>query len=398
MHQGMLVRINGVLPDSKTGTNTSCSVFDVKQNVVFHLLVDAGNGVADSIKQGASELGFSRMPDAILITHAHKGHTSDLPALISSQPNLKAYCTKECHDQIAKEFPSLANSPAFTTIQPGQAFSAGPFLVQAVLADHGGMPGCVIYVINLRGTKIIAGWDFLSLPNADQNLLWKPDLLILGAETYNDHPSTGLISISEAYNTVKRWNAKDCFIVHYSGEKDVEDAKNQWFRGPTKPLAPDELQKVIDSHLGITDAGGKFSMTVARQGMIWKPAAGDDDSYTPDSKIEIEALEKYVMSLEKLEDDKLNFVIEDSINRLAAEFANPRKGGDGNILEAEPLKSMMMKGPELRMSLVPKDQESVVRISIVKGKKPVFADDVHISSNDAQKLERYVAKNFTNAA
>jgi hypothetical protein len=259
------------------------------------------------------------------------------------------------------------------------------------------MPGCVIYVINLRDTKIIAGWDFLSLPNADQNLLWKPDLLILGAETYNDHPSTGLISISEAYNTIKRWNAKDCFIVHYSGEKDVEDAKNQWIRGPTKPLSTDELQKVIDSHRGITDAGGKFRMTVARQGMIWKPAA-DEDSYTPDSKLEIEALEKYVMSLEKLEDNKLNFIIEDSVNRLVAEFANPRKGGNGNILEAEPLKSMMMKGPELKMSLVPKDQESVVKISIVKGKKPVFADDVRISSKDAQKLERYVAKNFANAA
>src|SRR5215210_1802803 len=123
------------------------------------------------------------MPDAILIMHSYKGHTSDLPALISSKPNLKAYCTKE--------FPSLANSPAFMTIQPGQAFCAGLFSVQAILADHGEMPGCVINVINLRGTKIIAVWYFLSLPNADQDLICKPDLLILGTETYNDHPSTG---------------------------------------------------------------------------------------------------------------------------------------------------------------------------------------------------------------
>ena len=112
----MLVRINGVLPDSKAGTNTACSVFDVKQNEVFHLLVDAGNGVADSIKQSTSELGFSRTPDAILITHVHKGHTSDLPALISRQPNHKVYCTKECLDQIAKEFPFLTNDPAFMAI------------------------------------------------------------------------------------------------------------------------------------------------------------------------------------------------------------------------------------------------------------------------------------------
>lgn len=390
----MLVRINGVLPDTRAGTGTSCSVFDVKQNEVFHLLVDAGNGVADSIRQGASELGLSRMPDAILITHAHKNHISDLQTLVSNQPDLKVYCTKECLDQIAKEFSFLAGNPAFTIIQPGQAFNAGPFSVQAISADHGGMPGCVIYVINSGGTKIIAGWDFLSLPNADQSLLWKPDLLILGTETYNDHPSTGMISISEAYNITRRWNAKDCFIVHYSGEKDIEDARNQWFRGPTKPLAPDELQKVIDDHLRATGAEGKFSMMVARQGMTWKPAT-DEDSYTPDTKIEIEALEKYVMSLEKLEGNKLNFIIEDSVNRLSAEFASPRKGSNGNILEAEPLKSLMMKGPELRMSLVPKDQESIVRVSIVKGKKPVFAGDVRISSKDAQKLEKYIAKNFS---
>jgi hypothetical protein len=50
------------------------------------------------------------------------------------------------------------------------------------------------------------------------------------------------------------------------------------------------------------------------------------------------------------------------------------------------------------MSLISKDQESIVRVCIAKGKKSVHADNVHISSKDKQKLERCMAKNFTNAA
>ena len=35
---------------------------------------------------------------------------------------------------------------------------------------------------------------FLSVdPRVDQNLFWNPDLLILGTETYNHHPETGMI-------------------------------------------------------------------------------------------------------------------------------------------------------------------------------------------------------------
>ena len=397
MHQGVLVRINGVLPDSKMGkegAGTSCSIFQTTQSGRFHLLVDAGNGVLDSINQSASELGFSHMPDAILITHAHMGHISDLPALISSHPNSKVYCTKECQDQIAKELPSLAGNRAFVAAEPGQILSVGPFLVQPILADHAGMPGCAIYIIKIHDIKIIAGWDFLSLPNADQNLFWKPDLLILGTETYNDHPSTGSISISEAYNIVRRWNAKDCFIVHYSGQKDIEDATNQWFRGPTRPLAPDELQKTIDDHLRVTGDSGKFDIRVARQGMVWTHTDNAEEENAIGHKIEIEALEKYVMSIEKMPDGKLNLMIEDSIHRLSSEFANPHTKNNDNILVAEPIKELMMKGPELRMSLTPQEQESIIRVDIIKGKKAIFADDIRISKKETQKLIRYIEKNF----
>ena len=87
-------------------------------------------------------------------------------------------------------------------------------------------------------------------------MLWKPDLLILGTQTYNPHPETGMISVNEAFKLVRRWNAKECYIVHYSGLLDFKEASNQRFRGPVKAMTADQLQGVIDAHLQVTGDNG----------------------------------------------------------------------------------------------------------------------------------------------
>jgi phosphoribosyl 1,2-cyclic phosphodiesterase len=430
-YQGLCVRINGTLsPAAQSGkelganANTSCSIFDVpgdgNDKKIFHILLDCGSGVFESIKKGFAEHGFSDniVPNAVLITHGHRDHINDLPVLISEvqdknqqQHGFKIYCTKDCLDQITQQFPSLSEKSAvFSTIIPGKAFEAGPFIVEPILAEHGNTPGAVIYVIKMGSKKIVIGWDFESLPGAEQSPFWNPDLLILGTETYNDHKfSTGMISVSEAYDVVRRWNAKNCYIVHYSGQQDIEDAKNQWFRGPTRPMAQDELQRMIDDHLRVTGGGGKFSIKVAQQDMIWTPseiaeAAEDiiekkieDSTVTAGDRIEIEGLEKYVLIIEKMEGgNKLNVTIEDSINRLSSEFSEPHSSrkNDEIRLEAKPLKSFMMKGPELRMSLVSHGDDSLVSINMAKGKKPVFADDIRLTNSDAKKLAHYISENF----
>ncbi|HEY7571600.1 MAG TPA: hypothetical protein VH796_09550 [Nitrososphaeraceae archaeon] len=134
--------------------------------------------------------------------------------------------------------------------------------------------------------------------------------------------------MTESFNLVRAWNAKQCYLVHYRGLSDFEDAKNQWFRGPAKPMTSDELQKTIDSYLKITGNDGKFKITVAREGMIWtdkhdeissgweglenqnqnenqRPIenlqGGDDNNV-----LELEGLEKYIMRLEK--DSKADMV------------------------------------------------------------------------------------------
>src|SRR5918995_1146910 len=130
--EDLTVRINGVSShlDSGAAANTSLSVFYQG----FHLLVDAGNGVEESIKKGGASSG-KYLPDAILITHARRHHISDLPAL--TKENAKVYCTPECSQQIAQELPSWATSSSsssslFSPINPGTPFNAGPSSVISV--------------------------------------------------------------------------------------------------------------------------------------------------------------------------------------------------------------------------------------------------------------------------
>jgi phosphoribosyl 1,2-cyclic phosphodiesterase len=394
------VRINGVLPDSsgprgeEGKAHTSISVFSEG----FHLLIDAGDGIADSVKKGASDLGYKGEPDAILVTHSRGEHTSDLSSFSG-----KIFCTSECAAQITKEFPQVDKSRFATAVIPSQSFDVGPFSIVPVAAnnntgDNPGFPGSVIYVVRAGNRKVIAGWDFISLQNVSADLMWNPDLLVLGTGTYNDHPSTGMISITEAYHLVKVWNAKDCYILHYSGEMDKEDAKNQWHRGPTGPLSPEELQKTINDYLRMSGQEGKVSIKVARQGMVWRPAQATTDETTMQedrspvgNKIEIEALEKYIFGMEKMQGNKLMFVLEDSINRQESEFVNPKsKSSEGNSLHADGIKSIMMKGPELNLTI----SSTTVKVEIVKGKKAIFADDIRVNERDAKKLSRYIKENF----
>ncbi len=401
-HQSLQVRVNGVLSDrydtgKEAGETAYTSISIFYQG--FHLLVDAGAGVANNLQKEASEIGqeSTRNPDAILITNSKKQHISDLPRLIAkstSTTSPKIYCTEECAKQITEQLlPSLdkEESLQFSYTIPNNQISIGPFSVLPVAAENS--LGSVIFLIQGGNRKIIAGWDFLKLLNAEDSIFWNPDLLILGTETYNEHPETGMISVSECFTLIKRWNAKLCYILHYSGEEDKENTKNQWYRGPEGPLSANELQKVIDDYLRIAGQEGKFVVKVAKEGMIWTASEENLEQGREEGpigpKIEIEALAKYVFSMEKMSDGRLIVTVEDNINRLTSEFVNPK--GTENSLHADPLKGkMMLKGPELNMKV----SDNNVRIDIAKGKKAMFANDVPISEKDSKKLRKYLLENF----
>ncbi|HXP52357.1 MAG TPA: MBL fold metallo-hydrolase, partial [Bacteroidia bacterium] len=353
----------------------------------------------------------SRIPNAVLITHSHEDHIKELPTLankVSKHDKLNIYCTKECYDQIINRFPEFGgtnSSASFNTIKPGEIYQVGPFSVTPVLASHGenSPPGSVIYVVMTKGKKMIFGWDFLSLPSVDESLLWNPDLLILGTQSYNPHPEhTGMISVTDAYQLVRRWNAKDCYLVHYRGLTDFQESRNQWFKGPTKAMTSAELQKNIDSHLGISGGDGRFRITVGKEGMIWaakkSPEYAYDENTPIGNLIQFEGLDQYVCKIEKLnKENKLKLEIEDRINRYTLQFDRPKRDKNNDqIIHAAAEIGMLAKGPELRMELVTEEgkENAVLKISALKGKKYVFHDDILISGMDAQKLKKYFQENF----
>jgi phosphoribosyl 1,2-cyclic phosphodiesterase len=460
--QNVVVRINGVLPDnSALGTaerseraaevkqqnitsNTSCSLFAVSDTnqIIFHMLVDVGQGVVESVKKGIPSLGFTSrttaassapsIPDAVLITHSHDDHVRELPILIEKAKNnlrdLQIFCTAECYDQIIKKLPQISSSShsscsspkisnsgsghiSFNMVKPDEIFETGPFSVTPVLAHHGtdSPSGSVCYIVKMLDNKIIIGWDFLSLPTTSEDLLWNPDLLILGTETYNSHPETGIVSVIEAFDIVRRWNAKECYIVHYSGLKDFEEAKNQWFRGPTKAMTTEELQKTIDSHLRLTGSSGKFKIKVATEGMVWtskdkeqQHKLSEQNLYNTNAPIgkvlSIESLQKYVLLIEKdTKDDKLKLMIEDRVNRYDLVFDKPHKDNNNeNILYAQGEKGMMARGPQLKLAIIedPQYGNAAIRVNVSKGKKTIFNDDIIIDKNDVIRLRKYIRENL----
>jgi phosphoribosyl 1,2-cyclic phosphodiesterase len=462
----VLIRINGTLPEIETlgsaekseraaeieqcgiNTNTSCSLFactNQETGQTYHMLVDVGHRIVQSIQKGISDLGFNNLqsssvssssspssiivPDAVLVTHSHEDHIAELPLLadkaIGSSKHLNVYCTSECRDLILAKYPQMSsmiknNQISFTLLQPGENFQIGPFSVIPISSYHGeNSPlGCVIYVVKLANRKVIAGWDFLSLPDVDENLLWNPDLCILGTQSFNPHPQTGMISVSEAFELIRRWNAKECYIVHYRGLLDFEEASNQWFRGPTKAMTTDELQKVIDSNLKIISGEGRFRMTVAREGMIWdsnasasqigekmreKEESSDQNTSTLTPQfIEIESLQNYIFKIEsEPKADKLKVMIEDAVNRYNLEFDRPRRvrsndDSENEVIVAQGVKGMMAKGLDLRIEIAPRSgNEYVINARASKGKKKnVFNDEILISNTDAEKLKKHIQDNF----
>ena len=404
------------------------------------MLVDIGHGIVQSIQKGISDLGLNNLsssyspsstssiivPDAVLVTHSHEDHIAELPLLadqaIGSSKHLNVYCTSECRDQILTNHPQISsmiknNQISITLLQPGENFQIGPFSVMPISSYHGenSPPGSVIYIVKLANRKVIVGWDFLSLPNVDENLLWNPDLVILGTQSYNPHPQTGMISVSEAFELIRRWNAKECYIVHYRGLLDFEDASNQWFRGPTKAMTTDELQKVIDSNLKIISSEGRFRVTVAREGMIWdsKVSASQIEEKMIEKEqesseqntlqfVEIESLQNYVFKIKgEPKADKLKVMIEDAVNRYNLEFDRPRRvestnDSESEVIVARGVKGMLAKGPDLRIEIAPRSEnENIIKARASKGKKKnVFNDEILISSTDAERLKKYIQENF----
>ena len=440
----MLVRFNGVASAKGSDVNgavgTSCSVFAPSSGSIrgkgslYHLLIDIGAGAVKSLEEGVQHvnareenLHSNAIPDAVLVSHGHLDHIADLPHLARTLNDssmqgrkIQIYCTKQCQDEILKACPTLFGADSalqFSTLNPGEKVTIGPFDVLALKGDHNSdeeKAESLIFIISRGNTKIVTGWDFRALVDADEGLFWNPALLILGTESFNPHPSmTGMISVSDAFNLARRWNAKEVFLLHYSGMADLEDGKNQWFMGPTKPMSLDELQNTVDKTLRITGVEGKFRITVAKQGMIWSSKeyfdrireyyagteehSDESDRATVGPHLEIEALDKYLLKFDSLhEGDKLRVTVEDKIRSFEPEFESPIRNAEGTLLKAHAIRGMLAKGPDIAMKVVEKadGENAFLELTVSKGKKSVFHDTIPVRKRDAARLAKYITENF----
>jgi phosphoribosyl 1,2-cyclic phosphodiesterase len=266
---GSLQRGCDQLYDVKSGRALSNQIVDNNERVTKKSGSPKGTSSLTSLLVKSSEVNsVEAYPNALLLTHAHEDHIRELPQLLkyyeSSRP-LNLYCTQSCLRQLQKKLPELLNADSLMSttnnvssntkcvinlIEPDLTYEVGPFTIIPIRAFHGETAeGSVVYVIkynqgNLE-RKVIMGWDFLELYPSDKNILWNPDLFVLGTQSYNPHPETGMISVSDAFVFMKEWNARECYIVHYRGLLDTEEAQNQWFRGPTSSMTAKELQQTM---------------------------------------------------------------------------------------------------------------------------------------------------------
>jgi hypothetical protein len=169
-------------------------------------------------------------------------------------------------------------------------------------------------------------------------------------------------------------------------------------------------------------SGGKFRITVAREGMVWDSKNNNiamtsqeqkqsesvveqsSGQNIPPQAIEIESLQHYIFRIEKVPgDDKLKLMIEDAVNRYDLEFDRPRRventddnSDEREIIVAQGVKGMLAKGPDLRMEIAPRSEnEYVIDARASKGKKKnVFNDEILISKIDAERLKKYIQDNF----
>jgi ribonuclease BN (tRNA processing enzyme) len=245
--------------------NTSCSFFiEEEGRTLFHLLVDTGSGVVGSLLRYEHTKKLKtpdyrlRPPDCVLFTHPHPDHCVELYILVEGLKRRRPLAqykdwklpilgTPTCLGVIMERFfwlkPNLDTGP----VDYGKSLqmavdSVGTLSLTAIdicHADHA--PGAAIYLLSFGGKKIVFGWDFLSIKGDVDNLLAGADVLLMDGNTWNPHPETGHISITEGLDLIRRWQPKQTFFVHYSGYEDEEDEQ----KGLPGPMITEELETRI---------------------------------------------------------------------------------------------------------------------------------------------------------
>ena len=275
--------------------NTSVSlILRREEEVLLHVLVDAGLGALNSLLDYQCKAGVNRI-DALCLTHPHFDHIAGLDWLanmcrrsdVPDQPRpLPMYCSMPCYEEaIGRRFPWLRELYSHRNVISGETFSiegrAGASLRFTPLSVlHGPTaPGAMIYCVEGEGRRIVLAWDLLRLaPNVDDAPLHDADVMLIDSTSWHPQPAkddpTGVKnhntwhgSIEEWLALLPEWQPRRTYWIHYSGFSDSNehpDCPDPQWQGITGVLSERELQFHTQreaKRLGL-------DLQVARHGMV----------------------------------------------------------------------------------------------------------------------------------
>lgn len=419
MASEIVVRVNGTIPAfSELGqdnarlqevesnpamkVNTSCSlIINENGNPKKHILIDAGNGVANSVKQECNGILSGRCSvDALLLTHSHPDRIDDLPAVIKEFGVSQVYCTRECWDNIGKKFPDV-KSIQHTPVEAGKSFEIDGIKFIPVGVKHASdAPGSVAYVAEVEGKKIIFAWDVLSFVNSNDPVLKGADLVFIDTFTYNPHPETGHLSVLQAYDLIKIWNPKEAYFINYSGYQDFKNQENPYARVPKRPLTSDELASQVMSDVAAWGSSWNERVKVANHAMIWsssKQLEVMSPQFTEDS-VKLFTERNYQLVI-KRGDKRIDVSVETDISKLDYEFINYNVQSDGRKVTAKTKGGFMAKPIEMVFEIDDSSDPAIARINISgrKGIKVIdkgvetYQRNIPLNKDDADKLRNFLA-------
>ena len=265
---------------------TSASLLLVRDGLVeHHILVDIGPGVVNSLVDARV-----RWVDALLLTHWHPDHLLDINRLAECRrrrwidqhadldkdccPKPPVHCTPETWRVVEERHSYEAKHRLrYHRTLPGYVVGLGDGgedvtklpIVTPIAVDHGPRAdGCVVYLIEWEGKKVVLAWDFVVPPPSDA-LLADPWLVVMEANTWNPHPETGHTSLTEGLQVLRRWRPSRALFTHISGHED---------RGQTLGYGwPDEVwEENMQQAWGAIPGAHATQIGVAWQGQIIRVA------------------------------------------------------------------------------------------------------------------------------